>query len=55
LPETSKGREHLEFLGVDRKMADEMGRACSTNVEEECIQNIGGNARRKETSRKTKT
>jgi hypothetical protein len=33
-----------------------MGRACSTNVgEEECIEDIGGKARRKETTGKTKT
>jgi hypothetical protein len=33
-----------------------MGRACTTNgVEEECIENIGGKVRRKETTRKTKT
>jgi hypothetical protein len=32
-----------------------MGRACSTNgSEEECTQDIGGKARRKETSRKTR-
>jgi hypothetical protein len=35
---------------------DEMGRACSTNgVEEECIQDIGEKARRKEITRKIKT
>jgi hypothetical protein len=35
---------------------DEMGRACSTNGgEEECIQDIGGKSRRKETTGKTKT
>jgi hypothetical protein len=34
---------------------DEMGRACSTNGgDEECIQDIGGKARRKETTRKTR-
>jgi hypothetical protein len=33
-----------------------MGRACSTNGgEEERIKDIGGKARRKETTRKTKT
>jgi hypothetical protein len=33
-----------------------MGKACTTNGgEEECIQNIGGKERRKETIRKTKT
>jgi hypothetical protein len=33
-----------------------MGRTSSTNGgEEECIQDIGGKARRKETTRKTKT
>jgi hypothetical protein len=34
---------------------DEMGRTCSTNESvEECIEDIGGKARRKETTRKTK-
>jgi hypothetical protein len=34
-------------------MEDEMGVACSTDGgEEECIQDIGGKARRKETTRK---
>jgi hypothetical protein len=32
-----------------------MGRACSTNGEEECIYDIGRIARGKETTRKTKT
>jgi hypothetical protein len=33
-----------------------MGRACSTNrKDEECIEDIGGKARRKETNMKTKT
>jgi hypothetical protein len=33
-----------------------MDRACSTNGgEKECIEDIGGKARRKETTRKTKT
>jgi hypothetical protein len=33
-----------------------MGRVCSTNEgEEECIKDIGGKARRKETTGKTKT
>jgi hypothetical protein len=33
-----------------------MGRACSTNVgDEECVEDIGEKARRKETTRKTKT
>jgi hypothetical protein len=33
-----------------------MGKACITKKgEEECIENIGGKARRKETTRKTKT
>jgi hypothetical protein len=36
-------------------MADETGMACSTNEgEEECIYDIGGKARRKESTRKTK-
>jgi hypothetical protein len=34
---------------------DEMFRSCSTNGEEECIQVIDGKARRKETTRMTKT
>jgi hypothetical protein len=35
---------------------DEMGRRCRTNGgEEECIEDIGGKARRKETTRKIKT
>jgi hypothetical protein len=39
-----------------RVKEDEMGRACSTNGgEEECIKDIGGKARRKETTGKTKT
>jgi hypothetical protein len=34
---------------------DEMSRACSTNRgEEECIQDIGGKARKEETTRKTR-
>jgi hypothetical protein len=32
-----------------------MSRECSTNRKEECIYDIGGKARRKETTRKTKT
>jgi hypothetical protein len=37
-------------------MKAKMGRACSRNGgEEECIKDIGGKARRKETTRKTKT
>jgi hypothetical protein len=31
-----------------------MARACSTNVAEECIGVIGGNTRRKETTKKIK-
>jgi hypothetical protein len=31
-----------------------MGRACRTNGEEECIEDTGGRARKKETTRKTK-
>jgi hypothetical protein len=38
------------------KREDEMSRACSTNGgEEECIWDIGGGARRKQTTRKMKT
>jgi hypothetical protein len=40
----------------DQVKEDEMGRACSDNGgEEECIEDIGGKARRKETTGKTKT
>jgi hypothetical protein len=35
---------------------DEVGRSCSTNGgDEECVQDIGGKARMKETTRKNKT
>jgi hypothetical protein len=34
---------------------DEMGREYSKNGEEECIEDIGGKARRKESSKKIKT
>jgi hypothetical protein len=41
---------------IIRMIKDEMDRACSTNRgEEECIQDIGGKARWKETTGKTKT
>jgi hypothetical protein len=47
--------ESIIKTGHDQIKEDEMGRACSTNGrDEECIQDIGGNARRKETTRKTK-
>jgi hypothetical protein len=40
----------------DQVKEDEMGKACSTNGgDEECIQDVGGKARRKETTGKTKT
>jgi hypothetical protein len=40
----------------DKIKANEMGKACSTSGgEEECIEDIGGKARRKETTGKTKT
>jgi hypothetical protein len=40
----------------DQVKEDEMGRECSTNEgEEECIKDIGGKARRNETTGKTKT
>jgi hypothetical protein len=32
-----------------------IGKACSTNGEEECMKDIGGKAREKETAVKTKT
>jgi hypothetical protein len=42
--------------GVREVKKDERGGACSTNGgEKECIQDIGGKARRKETTGKTKT
>jgi hypothetical protein len=41
---------------LERLKEDAMGRTCSTNGgDEECIEDIGGKARRKETIRKTKT
>jgi hypothetical protein len=40
----------------DEVEEDETGRACSKNEKEyECIYDIGGKAKRKETTRKTKT
>jgi hypothetical protein len=40
----------------DQVKEDEMSRECSTNgSEEECIEDTGGEARRKETTRKTNT
>jgi hypothetical protein len=40
----------------DQVKKDKMGRACNTNGgEEKCMQDIDGKARRKETTRKTKT
>jgi hypothetical protein len=39
----------------DQVKEDEMGRACNTNGgEDKCIEDIGGKARRKETTRKNK-
>jgi hypothetical protein len=44
------------FITCNQAREDEMGRACITNGGEEvCIKDIGGKARRKETTRKTKT
>jgi hypothetical protein len=41
---------------MGRVREDEMGTACSTNGgEAECISDIGGKSRRKETTVKTKT
>jgi hypothetical protein len=37
------------------KLENEMGRACSTNGEEECFWVVGQKARRKETTEKIKT
>jgi hypothetical protein len=46
---------HLEYNLNDQVGKEEMGRACNTNGgEEECIQDIGGKARKKETTGKTK-
>jgi hypothetical protein len=40
----------------DQVKKDEMRRACSANEDaEECIKDIGGKAKRKETTRKTNT
>jgi hypothetical protein len=47
---------HNKYNYNDQVKKDEMGGACSTNRgEEECIYDIGGKARRKETTVKTKT
>jgi hypothetical protein len=45
------------YIGLNDEVEEgEMGRGCSTNGgEEECIQDIGGKARKKETTVKTKT
>jgi hypothetical protein len=40
---------------LDQVTEDEMGRECSTNRDEEFIYDIGGRARRRETTRKTNT
>jgi hypothetical protein len=52
--------EHHVILAKDNQndqvKEDEIGTACSTNgSEDECIYDIGGKARMKETTRKTKT
>jgi hypothetical protein len=39
----------------DQVKENEMDMACSTNGDEACIKDIGGKARRKEATRKTKT
>jgi hypothetical protein len=45
-----------KYNWIDRYEEDETGRACSTNGgAEECIYDIDVKARRKETTRKTKT
>jgi hypothetical protein len=42
-----------KYNSNDQVKEDEMGRACSANgEEEECIEDFGGKARRKETTRK---
>jgi hypothetical protein len=47
---------HNLYSSDDQVKEGEMGRACSTNIgEEECIKDIGGNSRRKETTGRTKT
>jgi hypothetical protein len=53
--ETTTGQPHNYNDQVEE---DEMGRACRKNGgggEEECIKDIGGQARREETTGKTKT
>jgi hypothetical protein len=46
----------INWSSINTVKEDEMGGACSTNgVEEECIQDICGKARRKETTGKTTT
>jgi hypothetical protein len=49
-------KQYLTHGNLNNKVTeDDIGKACSKNVgEEECIQDIGGKARRKETTRKTK-
>jgi hypothetical protein len=51
-----RGKYFITFYNISGK-EDEVGRICSTNggEEEECIWDIGGETRRKETTRKTKT
>jgi hypothetical protein len=44
------------IIRMIKSRGGEMGRACSTNGgEEECMKYFGGNVRRNETTRKTKT
>jgi hypothetical protein len=54
----SNGRLHNLYSSpsTNRIIEDEMGRECSKNRgEEECMYDIGGKARKKETIRKIKT
>jgi hypothetical protein len=45
----------LVYTQNDQVKEDKMGRVCSMNGrEEKCIKDMGGKARRKETTRKTK-
>jgi hypothetical protein len=59
LSDLKKKLECVASPNITRKIkskGDQMGRTYSTNeVEEKCIQDISGKARRKETTRKTKT
>jgi hypothetical protein len=49
-----RNEEHHNLYSSPSIIRDEMGRACSMTGENECTYGIGGKARRKEMTRKTK-